>query len=70
MNHVWMDASGSYGCGAVYCSSANLITIRKGRWLSLMFKELLPVVLWGEHWRCSAVTVRCDNMVAVSELSA
>ena len=65
------DASGSWGCGAWYGR----------RWfqlqwdpvsspLSIMEKELLPIVLacaiWGPSWRAHYVTVHCDNQAVVA----
>ena len=79
-HHVWSDASGSFGCGAV---SPSL-----GRWLQLQWqkssgagtidlqgesitlKELVPIVLacsvWGADWQNTTVTVHCDNIGTVA----
>jgi len=73
-HHVWTDASGGFGCGA----------LRRTMWLqfqwlagyheaqlklkdaSIMLKELLPVVLacavWGPMWANSSVLIHCDNL--------
>ena len=79
-HHVWSDASGSFGCGAV-CPSMS-------RWLQLQWpkssmagnidlqgesitlKELVPIVLacsvWGADWQNASVTVHCDNLGTVA----
>ena len=65
------DASGSWGCGAWHLShwfqlqwDANAAT------LSIMVKEMLPVVLacavWGPAWRTHCVTALCDNQAVVA----
>ena len=79
-HHVMTDASGSFGCGAlwnerwlqvswsrVYCDSADLD--EDGTTL----KELLPVVVvcavWGPQWQLSSVLVHCDNEGAVTVIN-
>ena len=79
-HHIWSDASGNFGCGAV-CPSI-------GRWLQLQWprpheagsldlegesitlKELIPIVLacavWGTDLQNGTVTVHCDNMGTVA----
>lgn len=79
--HVWTDASGSYGCGALVPHSGDWLQLqwpqsyaRDGvrlREESITLKELLPIVIagaiWGERWRRSAhVVMHCDNMGAVA----
>lgn len=76
---MWTDTSGSFGCGTV-CPAVNQwlqlqwpYSYQQGEVVlceeSVTLKELLPVVLacavWGEQWRCSVVTVHCDNTGAV-----
>ena len=74
---VWSDASGSWGCGAVW----------EDRWLqvsweqcpifgeaSIAAKELLPIVLaavvWGKEWAGLVVECHCDNEAVVRVLHA
>ena len=81
-HHVWTDASGGFGCGALW----------RTKWLqfqwpagyheaqlklkdaSIMLKELLPVVLacavWGPMWANSSVLIHCDNLGAVSVINS
>ena len=72
---VWSDASGSWGCGAVWGS----------RWLQLRWdtlpiasagiaaKEFFPIivaaVVWGRFWRGSTVCCYCDNSAVVEVLN-
>ena len=82
--HVWTDASGSFGCGAVVPVS--------GKWLqlawpsaysedalhlgreSITFKELIPIVLacavWGQEFAHMGVVVHCDNLGAVAVVNS
>jgi len=72
---VFTDASGSWGCGAIW----------QNRWLqcswnkvwsteSIATKELLPIVLavavWGSHWESKRLLVRSDNMAVVQIINA
>ena len=64
------DASGSWGCGAVWGNQWFQLAWH-GRWRNepIATKELLPVVvactMWGEHWRHQKVLVHCDNLAVV-----
>lgn len=68
------DASGSWGCGAIY---ENLWF--QLRWplswqaVSIAPKELLPivvaVVLWGPHWAGQRICCLCDNMAVVAAIN-
>ncbi len=69
----WSDASGSWGCGAVWDSMWFQVGWDQSEeWVgaSIAAKELLPVVLamavWGQAWTGSAVVCHCDNQAAVS----
>ena len=73
--HFWSDASGSWGCGALW----------KGLWFqvpwnfmpisneSIAAKELFPVlvgcVVWGRLWKGCTVCCHSDNMAAVSVIN-
>ena len=81
-HHVWTDASGKFGCGALW----------RTKWLQyqwpaeyqeaqlklkdagIMLKELLPVVLacavWGPMWANSSVLFHCDNLGTVSVINS
>ena len=72
---IWSDASGSWGCGALW----------GGRWfqlewsqyqdladVSIAVKELLPIVvaaaIWGHMWSNKTVLCHCDNLAVVSAI--
>lgn len=73
--HVWSDASGGWGCGAVL----------QGEWyqipwgplpissVSIAPKELFPIVVagvvWGQHWRGCTVCFHSDNEAVVSVIN-
>lgn len=79
-HHMWTDASGNWGCGAVCPATNQWLQLKwperyPQEWVrvkdeSITLKELLPVVLacavWGENWKKSAITVHCDNMGVVA----
>ena len=73
---VVSDASGSWGCGAVF----------RGQWFQLewkglgatqgygiMAKELFPIVVaaavWGPEWAGKTVRARCDNQAVVATVN-
>ena len=64
------DASGSWGCGAVYENLWIQLQWPRG-WapISIAPKELAPIImavaLWGPQWSGSRVCVLCDNMAVV-----
>ena len=68
--HVFSDASGTWGCGAVWDT-----LWLQGSWplswaaQNIMLKELVPVVLaaalWGKHWSGQLVQFHVDNMSVV-----
>lgn len=71
---ITSDASGAWGCGA-YCNDQWF----QLAWpeaviaqLSIMFKELVPIVVavavWGQSWTNCSVMSRCDNMAVVEVL--
>ena len=68
---VGTDASGSWGCGAVWASHW-FCWAWSAPWAPLPIapKELLPVVLaaavWGESWSGASVLLECDNTVVVA----
>ena len=79
VHHIWTDASGHFGCGAI-CPLT-------GSWLqfpwphhgaegnvnlkqeSITLKELLSIVfacaVWGNQWQRSMIIAHCDNQSAV-----
>ena len=68
------DASGGWGCGAVWgCDWFQLQW--PGAWslVNIAVKELVPIVaavaLWGKHWRGSRVRALCDNMAVVAGIN-
>ena len=83
-NHVWTDASGSFG----YC----VWFPAAGQWLQLgwsellqpssleaqnggiAWMELLPIILacamWGVNWAGGSVTFHCDNAAVVAVVNS
>ena len=69
---IVLDASGSWGCGAVHRSEWFQL-----KWAGLgssgernfTVKELLPIVvaaaLWGAEWSGMTVQAKCDNAAVV-----
>ena len=74
---VWSDASGSWGCAAVW----------NGKWFQISWKdhpefmdtsiagkEMLPIAvaaaIWGKEWRGCTVEFNCDNEAVVHSLVA
>ena len=74
-HHVYTDASGSWGCGAVW-SSKWLQLSWPEEWASenIAVKELVPFVaaaaMWGTDWKGCTIQFHCDNMAIVRALSA
>ena len=78
--HCFSDASGSWGCAALY-SNPNTSTCwfqipwptSLGNW-NIAAKELVPIVaaaaIWGKQWARSRVQFNCDNMAVVSAISS
>ena len=65
------DASGSWGCGAWFRSHwFQLPWDDHSAGLSIMVKELLPIVLacavWGREWEKSCVQCLCDNQAVIA----
>ena len=75
-SHVFSDASGSYGCGAV----ADGIGWFKAEWpeswdsIHISAKELVPVVvaaaIWGSRWAGKLVCFHSDNMAVVAAVNS
>ncbi len=69
------DASGSWGCGAIWENSWIQCTW-ENTWQgeSITVKELLPIVLacgvWGPDWSHKRVEVHCNNMAVVLIIKA
>ncbi len=73
-HHVYTDASGRFGCGALWQDLWFQYHWSAGyQDESITLKELLPVVLacaiWGPTWQDSSVLVHCDNEAAVQILN-
>ena len=71
----WSDASGSWGCGAVW--QDQWFQVQWGDWpcfagSSIAAKELLPIVvavaIWGPSWKGLSVLCHCDNQAVVAVL--
>lgn len=73
--HVFSDAAGSFGCGAIWG-----VSWFQFQWPeayghhSIAVKELLPIVMacavWGKQWRKQAVLAHCDNKAVVDVINA
>ena len=74
--HIYSDASGTYGFGAVVEGLGWV----QGQWppawseIAIASKQLVPVVvaaaLWGPHWSGKHVRFHLDNMAVVSVLTS
>ena len=82
-HHIWTDASGSFGCGAIAPSQQEWLQWRwsncssyRGESVeeSILWMELFPIVLatavWGKRWTELNVIVHCDNMGAVAVVNS
>ena len=72
--HIHTDASGSWGCGAVFQDQwYQLPWEESGFKANIMAKELVPIVLstavWGPQLHRSQVCYHCDNSSVVAALS-
>ena len=74
--HVYSDASGSYGCGAVVEGLGWFQVQWPQEWeaVDISAKELVPVVLaaamWGKLWSGKHVCFHSDNMAVVAILTS
>ena len=72
--HIYSDASGSLGCGAVLLHSHWFRFPWPESWsdFDISVKELVPIVvaaaLWGRWWRRSQVCFHSDNMAVIAML--
>ena len=73
-HHVFSDASGAYGCGAVVDAESWFQVSWPEEWeaVDISVKELLPVVvaaaLWGNTWQGKHIHFHSDNMAVVAIL--
>ena len=72
---VWTDASGSWGCGALWDGQCLQVAWSERPSFgsgNISVKELLPIVVaaatWGRHWRGRVVVCHCDNQAEVTAL--
>ena len=74
-HHVYSDASGAYGCGAVVGSMEYFQIEWPTGWegVDISVKEFVPVVvaaaLWGGLWQGHHIRFHSDNMAVVSILN-
>ena len=73
--HMFSDASGSWGAGAVW--GCHWLQLKwPSQWLSenIATKELVPIVAaiatWGQRWSGSPVCCHCDDMAIVTAINA
>ena len=81
-HEIWTDASGSFGCGALWgrrwlqatWSEIYKETPHEVEDDGITLKEMIPIIiacaLWGPHWRQSSVLVHCDNEGAVAVVNS
>ena len=79
---VFTDASGSFGCGAIWVpcwfqvewTGTHTAHHKQLEADSITFKEVLPIVwalaVWGPIWRGGLILVHCDNQGAVAAVNA
>ena len=79
-HHIWTDASGSFGCGAVAplqeewlqwrwsnCTPDGAESVEE----SILWMELFPIVLeTARRWEESNVIIHCDNMGTVTVVNS
>ena len=72
----WSDASGSWGCGAFWCSQWLQVQWTPGSILestSIAAKEFLPILLagivWGQAWHGCTIRYNCDNEAVVQVIN-
>lgn len=73
----WSDASGSWGCGALWCSQWLQLQWVPGGTLasaSIAAKEFLPILLaglvWGQAWHGCTIRCNCDNEAVVQVINS
>ena len=74
---LWSDASGSWGCGAIWhthwlqISWHQLVSFSSA---PIAVKEMLPIILaaciWGQFWRGCLIQCNCDNEAVVTVLNS
>ena len=74
-HHLYTDASGSWGAGALAYPNWLQIQWREELLVSsIAFKELLPIVLaaavWGDRWAGAYILCHSDNMAAVAQVNS
>lgn len=74
-HHVYTDASGSFGCGAIWGRQwFQYRWSRAFREEEIAQQELLPIVLacmvWGRQWCGQAVLCHCDNIAVVQVVNS
>ena len=74
--HVYSDASGSYGGGAVVDTWGWFQVQWPGEWneVDISVKEMVPIViaaaLWGKYWQGKHIHFHSDNMAVVAILNS
>ena len=71
-HHLYSDATGSFGCGAMWARAWFQLQWPKDQ--SIAVKELLSIVmaciLWGKEWQNTSVLAHCDNQVVVEMVNS
>lgn len=74
---IWSDASGSWGCGAIW--DTHWCQVQWSQWPDfagalIAAKELLPIIvattIWGPQWMGATVLCHCDNEAVVASLKS
>ena len=70
--HVYTNASGSFGCGAIAAPYGWLHLQWPESWssVSIATKELVPIVVSGNQWAGQHIRFHSDNMAVVSILAS
>lgn len=74
-DHLFTDASGSWGCGAWHDSKwFQFKWDERMQQSDISVKELIPVIIaaaiWGDAWKGGRVQAHCDNMAVVAVINS
>ena len=76
MVHIWSDASGTWGCGALWDSQWFQIawdSVCQFAAAAIAPKELLPIIvavaIWGHSWVRVTVVCHCDSTSVVAAIN-
>ncbi len=75
IHHIYTDATGSFGCDAIWGTQWLLyVWPRSFGQKAIATQELLPIIMacmmWGPWWKDSQVVVHCDNQATVCVINS